>query len=218
MNDYSAFIPHVVREDLLLNAVMSAWSFGKMDEWSIVDNSPDGLTPAFRARCHLDVLRPTVPLSCSQTFNYIMRLTRERGQKICIWMHSDAEAGNGIAEAFLEYARRVTECGRKWGVLWTYYDTLCAYNTDLLDVIGEFDTTLPQYFCENDWQCRVKLAGYECIDTGLTDVKHVGSATINSDPMRRMHNSVTFPLYHQYYLAKWGGDPGHEIYTRPFNI
>lgn len=212
MSDFSAFIPHVYREDLLRRAVASVPEYH--ENLSIIDNSPYGLFDNYR----VSIFRPPVPLTCSQTFNLIMRITRERGQKICIWMHSDAEAGPGVAEALLSFVRQYTAEGREWGVLWTYYDTLCALNTELLDVIGDWDTTLPQYYCDTDWYYRVKLAGWECIDTNLTDVKHEGSATINSSPFRKLHNSVTFPLYRQYYLSKWGGDPGQEKFTRPFNL
>jgi hypothetical protein len=215
VSDFSAFVPHVVREDLLARAVGSIACFGR--NRTIVDNSPEGLpTNDYSEWNGVYVCRPSVPLSCSQTFNFIMRQTRRLGQKTCIWMHSDAEAGPGVAEGLLEHARRYTAEGRRWGVLWTYYDTLCALNTDLIDVVGDWDTELPQYACDNDYYRRVRLAGWECIDTMLTDVKHEGSATINSDPYRKMVNSVTFPLHIEYYKRKWGGDTGKETFETPF--
>jgi len=213
MSDFSAFVPHVVREDLLAKAVDSIPEYH--ENLTIIDNSPNGLQKG--SYWWGDVLRPPVPLSCSQTFNWIMRLTRERGHKICIWMHNDAEAGPGVAQGLLDFARKSTADSRKWGVLFTHYDTMCALNTDLIDVVGEWDVNLPQYATDNDYYRRVRLAGWECIDTNLTDVKHEGSATINSDPMRKFVNSVTFPLYLYYYSQKWGGDVGREKFLTPFN-
>ena len=216
VSDFSAWIPHVCREDLLLKAVNSIDLYGK--NRTIIDNSPKGLaTDDWHHWNGVYVVRPPVPLSCSQTFNWIMRMTRDAGQKICIWMHSDAEASPEVVTGLLQAARENFVDGKHVGVLWTYYDTVCALNTELIDVIGDWDTNLPQYFCDNDYYWRVRLAGWQCIDTNLTAVKHEGSATIKSSAERKAIHNVTFPLYHQYYLQKWGGKPGSEVYARAFN-
>ena len=212
MSDFKMLIPYVNRPDLLAKAVLSAQDLAS--QLAIIDNSVNGL--------HGDtgwpaVIRPQYPLTCSQTFNFIMQLTREMGANICIWMHNDAEAGPGVCLELLNRAREYNAEGRKWGILWTYYDTLSAINTDLLDVVGEWDENLPQYFTDNDYYRRVKLAGWECIDTMLTDVKHVGSQTINSDPALKAENNRTFLMYRDYYIRKWGGEPDRETFLKPFN-
>src|SRR5262249_22156848 len=107
---------------------------------------------------------------------------------------------------------------QRWGMVFTHYDTLAAFSMEMTRVVGQWDTTLPQYFADGDYYQRVRCAGYEIINTGLPVTHHnSGSNTFKSDPQRRFLNSVTFPLYERYYAAKWGGLPGHETYSWPFN-
>jgi hypothetical protein len=211
MTDYCAYIFHVNREDLLQKAVASARDLQK--NLTVIDNSANGLKIPIP---YVYVFRPSVPLTAIQSINFAMTDTKAHGAQIAIWMHSDAEARPGSCLALVEYARRMNAEGRKWGTLFTNYDALAALNVSLIDKIGLWDTTFHGYFGDGDYYRRIRLSGYECIETGIA-VDHTPSQTINSDPELAFHNSVTFPLYQQYYLLKWGGQPGSEIYATPFN-
>lgn len=211
MSDYCAFIPFVNRIDLLKKAVASASDLRQY--LLVIDNSKEGLEGEDGDP---QILRPSVPLTFSQTMNLILFLTRRARSRICIFMHSDAEAGIGSTSALVTEARKLVEAKKKWGVLFTYYDTLAAFNPEAFEDIGGWDTNLPWYFSDNDSYRRLRLAGWECIETGLP-VKHEPSSTINSDDNLKFLNSVTFPLYESYYRRKWGGTPGNEIYAVPFN-
>ena len=112
--------------------------------------------------------------------------------------------------------RKLTAEGRKWGVIWTNYDCLAAFSIPMYREVGGWDTVFPAYFSDNDWWRRIRLAGYEIIESGLP-VDHEGSAAIHSDPERLFMNSQTFPLYQKYFEAKWGGVPGQERFTKAFN-
>ena len=208
--NYLLGIPFVNQPGLLSRAVQSVapcWPYTL-----IVDNADlplDGDWP-------VPVLRPHVPLSFSQTMNLLSRLAPERGCQVMLLMHNDAEADPGTAEALLAVAADALASARRWGAIWTHYDTLAAFNLAMVTEVGPWDTTLPQYFADNDYYRRIALAGYEVIDTGLP-VHHHASQTIKSEPHRLFLNSVTFPLYEQYYVAKWGGRPGSEQFTIPFN-
>jgi hypothetical protein len=218
VNDYCMWIPVVNRFDLLHKAVSSAKDL--WDGLTVIDNSSSATNgsqetlPRFGIRPA--VFKPCVPLSCSQTFNYMMKETRKRGASICIWMHSDAEAEEGSCLKLLEMARQLNAERKKWGMIFTNYDALSAINNDILDIVGEWDTVLPQYFCDNDLQRRIRLAGYETVESHLP-VKHEPSQTLKSDPYRQIINNVTFPLYQHYYTMKWGGSPGNETFLTPFN-
>jgi hypothetical protein len=146
-------------------------------------------------------------------------LHRRAGAGACrmlLYMHSDAEAGPGTTERLLEAAEEATASGRRWGAIFTLYDVLAAYNLEAFSAVGGWDTVLPQYFTDNDYYRRIRLAGFETIETGLP-VTHETSSTIRSDGVRAYMNSVTFPLYERYYAMKWGGPPGQERFTQPFN-
>ncbi len=206
MSDYSAFIPFVNRPELLRKAVDSIADLHPM----VIDNAADDST----GRLYWNY-RPPVPLSCPQVFNFIMRKTRDSGGNICIWMHNDAEAHPGVGAELLNQARLFNAQRRKWGVLFTNYDTLSALNTDMMEDVGDWDTVFTQYFCDNDYYRRVRLAGWETICTDLK-VEHVGSQTIHSDPALMNRNRATFLLYRDYYARKWGGEPGSETFNAPW--
>ncbi len=211
MNDFQAYIFHVNREDLLDKAVASV-----RDLWSdltVVDNSVDGLSHPYP---YIRIHRPSVPLSATQSLNYALTDSRRHGAQICITMHEDAEAMEGSAAELLALTRQMCAENRKWGIIFTNYDSLSAQNTDAIEEVGLWDTFFSGYFGDNCQYRRLELAGYEKINTNI-QVKHIGSQTIHSDPKLAFLNSMTFPLYAMYYEAKWGGPPGGERFSKPFN-
>jgi predicted O-methyltransferase YrrM len=210
---YILGIPFVNRPDLLrlaLQSVEPLWSCALL-----IDNSDTGLDAAMWP---VPVVRPPVPLTLSQTMNLLQRLAAERSCDVLLFMHNDAEAGPGTPERLLAIVEEATTSAQHWGVVFTHYDTLAAFSMEMTRVVGQWDTTLPQYFADGDYYLRVRRAGYEIINTGLHVTHHNNaSSTLKSDPRRRFLNSVTFPLYERYYTAKWGGLPGNETYDWPFN-
>lgn len=211
--NYLLAIPYVNRPDLLEKAVRSVRYF--WPHTMIIDNSDAGLDPAVWP---VPVLRPSVPLTFSQTMNLIQRMATERACDFYFFMHNDAEAGESTAERLLAIVEQSVTSGQRWGVAFTHYDTLAAVNMAMVREVGRWDTNLPQYYADNDYYRRVRLAGYEMIDTGLEVAHHNGaSSTIKSDPRLGYLNGVTIPLYSQYYAAKWGGGSGAETYDWPFD-
>lgn len=215
--DFAAYIPVVNRFDLLMRAVRCVpdlWA-----DMAIVDNSPDGLPETLKFPANIRILHPPVPLSYSQSLNWALRDCLERDKAFLVNMHSDALVENADAvENLLACARQFNNRGRKWGILWTFYDILAAFNPLAMRDIGGWDTNLPNYFTDNDATRRLQLAGWETINTGIGGVSHEGSATINGDAYLRHVTGVLFPLHRAYYRAKWGGEPGSEIFADPFAV
>lgn len=212
MTDFCAFVPVVNRPDLLQNVV--AATVPLHEDFTIIDNSPDRWVeyePPIR------VFRPPVPLSFSQTMNWEMEETARRQKAFCIHMHSDALIPDGACEQLLSYARSIRNTDPKWGVIYTHYDVLAAYNPETYKSIGGYDTIFPAYFSDNDWYRRLELAGWTRINSGI-QIGHIGSQTINSDAYLRHLNAITFPLYREYYRQKWGGGPGAETLYDPFGV
>lgn len=206
-------IPYVNRPDLLRLAVASVRPFHARTV--IIDNSEQGLFPA---DWPVEVLRPSVPLTFSQTMNLLQNLAFERGCEALLSMHNDAEAEAGTCERLLAIIEESFRTERRWGVIFTHYDTLAAFSMEMVAAVGPWDTTLPQYFADNDYYRRVRLLGFETIDTGLPVTHHHNaSSTVKSDPWLGWINGVTYPLHGQYYAAKWGGGAGRETYASPFN-
>jgi GT2 family glycosyltransferase len=210
LSDYRLYIPHVNREDLLDKAVNSVWDL--RENLTIIDNSQGGLVRSFPG---FEIVRPTVPLLFFQTMNFILTDALRRGCKIAMFMHSDGEVTKpGFASEVLQIAR---EAPAGWGVIFTLYDVLAAYNTEVVETVGLWDSSLPWYWADDDYFRRLRLSGMSVIEAGGEHVKHVGSATINSDERMMVINHATFPLYEAYYERRWGGKKGTERYAHPFN-
>lgn len=104
---------------------------------------------------------------------------------------------------------------------------MCAENPDFscfmitpetIDEVGWFDTNLwPAYFEDNDYHYRVKLAGKRALSVSSAEMIHVGSVTQNKNPLFPVVPAPQFIKNREYYASKWGGVPGEETYTSPFN-
>lgn len=81
---------------------------------------------------------------------------------------------------------------------------------------GEFDEAFtPAYFEDNDMAYRIKLAGGTMACAMSAGMYHAGSVTQNWGGQQ----VVTSPMFQQnqaYYVEKWGGTPGNELFTEPF--
>lgn len=91
-------------------------------------------------------------------------------------------------------------------------------NLRLFEEVGGFDELLyPAYFEDNDMHWRIRQRGYEAASAGFAPYFHYLNGTIKSDPIRRALVEQRFPILKQYYIHRWGGEPGHEVYTEPFD-
>jgi hypothetical protein len=214
VSDFAAYCFYVNRPDLMSRALDS---FPELwDELTIVDNSADGIPE--EASLLRGVFRPPVPLSYSQSCNWMLRDATEKEVDFIIHFHSDAVSTNPKAvKELLAYIRKAKSEGKKHGIWWTFYDILWAINPVALREIGGWNTLFPSYFVDQDLKRRLRLAGWETVDTHIEGMSHEGSATVNSDPQLKLINQQTFPLQAMLYQAMWGGDPEKEMFKYPFN-
>lgn len=108
------------------------------------------------------------------------------------------------------------DVGPRWGVGAPDYSCF-AIGRRYLEVVGEFDETFdPAYFEDNDSHRRIRLAGCEAAQ--WCPYYHYGSTTLQTDPERRtMMSNWAFDLNRRRYIQKWGGTPGRETFTVPYN-
>lgn len=88
----------------------------------------------------------------------------------------------------------------------------------LIESVGYYDERFfPAYYEDNDMHRRIRLSGREiaCIDAAYN---HVGSSTLKHyTPEELERHHAYFRSNTAYYIEKWGGLPGHEVFTHPFN-
>jgi hypothetical protein len=100
--------------------------------------------------------------------------------------------------------------------------TVAAVNRAVVETVGLFDTWsfYPLYFDDTDYSRRCALAGFPveegdwCLEG---DDDWPVSLTIRSDPALAAANNRTWHLNQAAYVAKWGGLPGHETFTTPWD-
>ena len=89
-------------------------------------------------------------------------------------------------------------------------------SNETYEKIGEFDEGLyPAYFEDNDYCYRIILSGLKCIRSQNSVFYHYGSQTQNSGERIVSHDE--FDKNKEYYKNKWGGEPGAEVHTHPWN-
>jgi hypothetical protein len=222
MADFAAYVFYVNRPDFLVRAI---GSFPDLQSKLVVVNNSgrelhEVLTSDECVECCFkaaDVFNPLVPMTYSQSMNWMLKDAEEKEVDFIIHFHSDATSTNPDAVSqLLDYGRKMKAEGRRFGCLWTLYDVLWLLDPVACRDVGGWDTIFPDYFCDQSMKMRWKSRGWETIDTHIQGISHEGSATVNSDPELKLRNQTTFPLYSMLYQAMYGGEPGKERWLRAF--
>jgi len=89
---------------------------------------------------------------------------------------------------------------------------------DFFDLIGRFDSCFrPGYFEDNSAHYRIKLAGLHAYNVGKAPMYHAGSVTQNFPGQPPACSSSQFNANRELYKRIWGGVPGEEKFTSPYN-
>lgn len=228
---WAAYVMYVNRPDLLARAVASFPLF--TENLTVVDNSPLGwaedaerweqdhgteLLVFENCRNTVGVMKPAVPMTYSQSLNWILLDAQRQSAALIAHFHADAFTTNlNAASHLLARACADLAAGKRICCWYTLHDLLWMVNVEALADIGGCDITFPSYFTDGCLRVRWEKAGWERVVTGIEGVGHEGSATINSDPKLRALNAHTFHHYAALYEAKFGGPPGAETFDYPYN-
>lgn len=90
-------------------------------------------------------------------------------------------------------------------------------NQSAIKALGYFDESFPDYFCDADYMRRAQLIGLTYHNIGQTNIVHLGSGTLNNDPVAKRRIDRTYSLDQTHYIAKHGGPPGSETFLFPFD-
>jgi len=173
-----------------------------IDQWVKENSYPSGP----RVKVHI----PSENLGVSKSWNYICQNAKHPNflllnDDICI----------GASQKTLEYM--VTECLNfntflKGTLNWS----AIMFDLGLYNIVGPFDETFfPAYFEDNDFSYRMKLRGIaETESINLKPIRSINSGSIQKNP----ELNTGFQKNRTYYINKWGGVPGSETFTKPFNL
>lgn len=223
------FIPVVNRFDLLEKAVKSV-KLNNYDEYIIFNNSEQEIPESIYSGTQFRVWNPERRMTFTETHNIMRQYAIDNKFDFYSFMHNDGEIHDDTDIALVKYAESLTE---NWGVIFTNYDVLCAYNTKAFEHIGPWgDENWPEqqngYLLDNDYYRRIRSNGYvtkEITEREITyvpmdrvgGVSHVGSATLKETKEQITWDSQVKSVY-DHYFKKWGGEPGQEKYLHPYDI
>ena len=217
-------IPVLNRGDLLLRCVLSVDS--PIETLFIINNGQDkGVASAIARIEKRDMpnagmftnirVEKFKNLGCGPSWNHMMRTSQGAwlitGNDI---QFSPGDVGR-IKEALSKNPDASIVCAMGYAV---YCMTELGVRT-----VGMFDENFyPAYYEDNDHFRRVALSTAKAV--GVDNFKAIhgeapnwGSCTVNSDPTLQRKNSVTFTNLREYFVKKWGGEPGKETFGTPYN-
>jgi hypothetical protein len=178
-----------------------------------------------------------LPLPLAAVWNTALRYAWERGELEALVVNNDVRLWAGTYTA-LSACRAATDALFVTGVGVTaaQYTAFLQHPQLPEDVRGgpdfscfliakscharyQFDERFrPAYFEDNDYHRRVILGGEGDRIFGVNlPFHHVGSATLDRAPEARAAFAPKFERNRAYYVEKWGGLPGSETFTTPFN-
>jgi GT2 family glycosyltransferase len=204
-------VPILTRPDILMEMLVTLdYEIGTI---ILIDNGcvlEDSLAER-SVGCKIRIIRPIENLGVAASWNEIMASEPDAPW----WFISgfDVLYSPGDIE---NLAARMAEEPNGMGYLDGY--SSFGISRAVVEKVGIFDENfMPAYFEDNDYYRRCKLAGVPMRDVP-SGVKHRRSATIRSCPLYVEENRRTFPLNAEYYQRKWGGLPGGEAFTTPFDL
>jgi hypothetical protein len=212
--DYLAYIPYVNRPDLLDRAVASI-----PDLWAslvVIDQSANGLNS--RDHPWIDSIAGVFRSAFGRmTFAQMMNWAQAEAYEHCvnylIFMHNDAECLESVAWQVLDCARTHPHAG----VVFTYYDAFAVFNIAAIREVGPWDETFRWYYSDNDYYRRMLLRNWEHCNFGGHRIIHHRSQTQRSDPALSAEVGANLRWHEDHYRHKWGGAPGQELYSIPYN-
>lgn len=197
-------VPVLNRGDLadqMLNSVDAP-----IGETLVILNGNQDETRAHLAGHGVTYVDPACNLGVAASWNFIIRARPAAPWWLIV--NADITFGTGDLD-------RLTAAMAKPGprVACLYEFGAFGINAEAVDTVGWFDENFyPIYFEDNDYRRRCKLAGVPIVSV-ISGTRHENSSTIASG--YATHNQRTFPRNGEYFVAKWGGPPGHETLDAP---
>jgi hypothetical protein len=213
------FIP-VVNNFHLLEKAINSVPDGLFDKYFIFNNSENTIPIDTK---HFEVIDKFGRLTFTQTQNAMREYAIQNKYDYYCFMHNDGEIVDDSAERLIDLADNLINTNTKWSVIFTIYDVFCAYSTECVYKIGKWGDYLWQveqqtgYYLDCDYYRRMTLSEYKQFQLNNTNVLHnVISNTIKDiNELKKWENQREGVINH--YIKKWGGTPGKEIFTVPFN-
>jgi GT2 family glycosyltransferase len=210
-------IPTIAAHGLLDRCLASVTGQrGVQPDVLIIQNGPKVAASCLHWERHgIAVHRPGRNLGVPCSWNFACRWAWGRGHRAVLLLNDDVEL---VDPDTLAHLRSAVAGDARAVYLLAGRGFAAVYLSQLVwDEVGPFDEGFwPGYFEDDDMRMRLKLAGIPSHELSRP-VRHEVAATIGNDDLLRAIYHGSFRVNWRRYVAKWGGSPGEETFTVPWN-
>lgn len=206
---FCILIPTINQKHLLTHALN--WYLANMPgtEIFVLDNGKQGLVSA---NPKLKIFEMPNPMGVAASWNWLIYMGIQHGYEKFLVLNDDVilkrytDEIDSLINAHQPYTFHAPTPQFNWS---TYIIT-----KQIFEKTGCFDENFKKCFFEdNDYEYRMRLAGITINQTNLLSPHFfLNSQSSIADP-----TLADFAGNREYYEQKWGGSPGEEKYTTPFN-
>jgi hypothetical protein len=210
---YKLHIPYKNRPDLTLDSIKSNADIGNIHLW------PNGDAPDLPDLPAGVTVRRLPEMSPVDVINMMIQSSWD--DDVMFWAHNDCFSQPGAAKEFFDIVEAAHHGSERWGVYFSLYDILCAFNMEAVREVGYWDPMFFQYTADPDYYHRMAVHNWpikQWAEGRDGRIIHRGSMTVRSDPTfnRRVQWRERTKFDKSYYAMKWGGLPGTETFKKPF--
>ncbi len=211
-------IPVLNRYDLLDKLLVSLLeSTVKPTEVYIIDNGGNFSIRRELAKLNIATYRPGENIGVAKSWNWFLKNVKDvriiTNDDIIFYPDSIENLVKEYNKEFLVYPNGIDSGINSFS---------CFMLPDnIVKKVGYFDEEISPnyaYFEDNDYHLRMKQKGFDIKLAKDSFVGHYRSATLDAfSKKEKEEHHKKFRLARTNYIKKWGGLPGKEVFTTPFN-
>lgn len=209
MANFCILIPTINRADLLMEALREYPTLYPTAEIIVLDSGSQDIPEYHRYR----LLKSHNRMGVAASWNHLIKYAISLGEQNFLVLNDDIilKAGENEIEALITKHNDGNTFVRSQEFYnWSAY----ILNKTIFEKVGDFDENFVKCFFEdNDYQYRMKLNKVNILYSEKLNAEvYRNSSTIQKEPLLG-----DYIANQEYYIGKWGGTPGYEIYLTPQN-
>lgn len=214
-NTFAIGIPTINRFDLLHVSLLDYLFDFPNTRIYIMDNGHQGITDKVQHE-NITVIENDTPECVARCWNRLCTMIYNDGCRFPLIMNDDIYWGRQERQLQIFLENNID--ARNYDIYLPEHHEWSAFilPQETYKKIGPFDETFsPAYFEDRDYEKRLGIAGMKILRTNFFDSKVFRNSQSHHKDHSLLDNSL---INREYYLKKWGGEPGKETFSHPFGV